>query len=95
MEQPSRYAGILPGPSLLDAPRYVPSPSVQGRRTRRTGVVVQTLGVLQTGRRPTHGAMTLPHRRASEVMTHGAVPTQANALASRDQPRSTSRTTPR
>src|SRR5262249_10405 len=30
-------------------------------------------GVMQTGRRPTSAAMTLPHRRASEVMTHGAV----------------------
>jgi len=39
------------------------------------GVVTRTdlikLGLLQVGRRPSHQAMTLPHRRASDVMTHG------------------------
>ncbi len=46
-------------------------------RGHLVGVVTRTdliqLGVLQTGRRPTGSAMTLPHRHASEVMTHGAV----------------------
>jgi len=40
------------------------------------GVVTRTdlikLGLLQAGRRPTHSVMPLPHRRASDVMTHGA-----------------------
>jgi CBS domain-containing protein len=39
------------------------------------GVVTRTdlikLGLVQAGRRPTSQAMTLPHRRASDVMTHG------------------------
>lgn len=46
-------------------------------RGHLVGVVTRTdliqLGVLQTGRRPTHSALTFPQRRASEVMTHGAV----------------------
>jgi CBS domain-containing protein len=41
------------------------------------GVVTRTdlisLGLMQARRRPTSNAMTLPHRRASDVMTHGAV----------------------
>ena len=40
------------------------------------GVVTRTdlikLGLLQAGRRPTNSVMPLPHRRASDVMTHGA-----------------------
>jgi CBS domain-containing protein len=40
------------------------------------GVVTRTdlikLGLLQAGSRPTSSAMILPHRRASEIMTHGA-----------------------
>jgi CBS domain-containing protein len=39
------------------------------------GVVTRTdlimLGLLQAGRRPTSSVMPLPHRRASDVMTHG------------------------
>jgi CBS domain-containing protein len=46
-------------------------------RGHLVGVVTRTdliqLGVMQTGRRPTNRAMTFPQRRASEVMTHGAV----------------------
>lgn len=46
-------------------------------RGHLVGVVTRTdliqLGVMQTGRRPTGCAMTFPQRRASEVMTHGAV----------------------
>jgi len=46
-------------------------------RGHLVGVVTRTdliqLGVMQSGRRPTGAAMKLPHRRASEVMTHGAV----------------------
>jgi predicted transcriptional regulator len=41
------------------------------------GVVTRTdlikLGLLQAGRRPTSSVMSLPHRRASDVMTHGSV----------------------
>lgn len=41
------------------------------------GVVSRTdliqLGLLQAGRRPSSDVLTLPHRRASDVMTHGAV----------------------
>jgi len=40
------------------------------------GVVTRTdlirLGLLQAGRRPTSSVLPLPHRRASDVMTHGA-----------------------
>ena len=46
-------------------------------RGHLVGVVTRTdliqLGVMQTGRRPTPSAMTFPQRRASEVMTHGAI----------------------
>jgi CBS domain-containing protein len=46
-------------------------------RGRLVGVVTRTdlirLGLLQAGRRPTSSAMTLPHQRASEVMTHAPV----------------------
>ena len=46
-------------------------------RGHLVGVVTRTdliqLGVMQTGRRPSNSAMTWPQRRASEVMTHGAV----------------------
>lgn len=51
-------------------------PIVDGRG-HVVGVVTRTdliqLGVIQAGRRPTSSAMTFPQRRASEVMTHGAV----------------------
>lgn len=46
-------------------------------RGRLVGVVTRTdligLGLLQVGRRTTARAMTLPHQRASEVMTHAPV----------------------
>jgi CBS domain-containing protein len=51
-------------------------PIVDGRG-RLVGVVTRTdligLGLLQVGRRATDSAMALPHRRASEVMTHAPV----------------------
>jgi CBS domain-containing protein len=46
-------------------------------RGRLVGIVTRTdlirLGLLQAERRPTRSAMTLPHQRASEVMTHAPV----------------------
>jgi len=46
-------------------------------RGRLVGVVTRTdlirLGLVQAGRHPTSSAMTLPHQRASEVMTHAPV----------------------
>jgi len=46
-------------------------------RGRLVGVVTRTdlirLGLMPAGRGPTGSAMTLPHRRASEVMTHAPV----------------------
>jgi CBS domain-containing protein len=48
------------------------------------GVVTRTdlirLGLVQSGRRPSGHAMTLPNRRVSEVMTHGAA--QVSSAAS-------------
>ena len=59
------------------AARGISGVPILDSRGHLVGVVTRTdliqLGVMQTGRRPTSAAMTLPHRRASEVMTHGAV----------------------
>jgi CBS domain-containing protein len=57
----------------LAARRISGVPIVDDRR-RIVGVVSRTdlirLGLLQTGRRPSDPAMSLPHKRASDVMTH-------------------------
>ena len=57
-------------------------PVLDGRE-QLVGVVTNTdliaLGLLQAGRRPTNRAMPLPHKRASELMTHDPATVDSSA----------------
>ena len=56
------------------AARHISGVPIVDDRRHVVGVVSRTdlirLGLLQTGKRPTDPSMPLPHKRASEVMTH-------------------------